>query len=364
MAKKLENDFRMWNRKRNLLFRKLKTDMGRSLIDYENKNVFSKSSLASIKRVIFLRNDDKIGDMIISTVSFRELKMELPKVKVGVITGPNAKQIIENNKNVDDIFIYKKNWLRIIKLGLNLRRINVDLYIDMDKNPTLETIVLIRLIRPRFAFGFNKNNFKAYNINHNFNFASHVTDWHNEMLKSLGLSLSNTNYEIIIPESIYKQAACFINSLPRTKKTVVLNLFAASRHRSLSFKQAYEIIKNLKNYNIILIGEEKKLTALIKDRMFPNNVFINSGHFSLSDSLALIAQASLTITTDTCIVHAADAFNKKIIAFYSAKNACKSSWLPLNSDSRIIKMPEEFSDEQPCKLANCVKKFTDELLTD
>jgi|GEM_PF-1122477 len=360
--KKLGNNFRIWNRKRNLRFRKLKADTGKLLLDYKNKNIFSKNSLASVKRVIFLRNDDKIGDMIISTVSFRELKKALPEARIGVITGPNAKQIIENNKNVDDIFIYKKKWREIIKLGLNLRRIKVDLYIDMDKSPTLETTVLLRLIRPRFAFGFNKNNFRAYNINRDFDFASHVTDWHNEMLKSLGLSLSNTNYEVIIPEPICKRADCFINSLPVTKKTVVLNLFAASHHKNISFEQTYTIAKKLTNFNIILLGEKKKLNDLIKNRIFPNNVFISRKYFSLLDSLAFVARSSLTITTDTCIVHAANAFNKNIIAFYKANNADKESWIPTSNNSRIIKMPDEFSAAQPDKLAECVKKYADELL--
>ena len=47
----------------------------------------------NIKSILFIRNDGKIGDMIINTLMFREIKKVYPQMKIGVVTRGANKQV-------------------------------------------------------------------------------------------------------------------------------------------------------------------------------------------------------------------------------------------------------------------------------
>lgn len=76
--------FRELNRRKNIYLRRLKARVVKWLLDKPNPNCFSPKDLPSIRKVLFLRNDNKLGDMIVSTFSFRELKKQLPSVEISV----------------------------------------------------------------------------------------------------------------------------------------------------------------------------------------------------------------------------------------------------------------------------------------
>ena len=57
-----------------------------------------------IKSILFLRYDGKIGDMIVNSLMFREIKKVYPDIKIGVVARGAAIDIIKNNPNVDEIY--------------------------------------------------------------------------------------------------------------------------------------------------------------------------------------------------------------------------------------------------------------------
>ena len=104
--------FRKLNRAIKGFLREKRLKLGKFLWDRKEKkenivleNFIEKNKINSI---LFLRYDGKIGDMIINTLMFREIKKRYPNVKIGVVARGNNKDIIENNKNVDKIYIYEK----------------------------------------------------------------------------------------------------------------------------------------------------------------------------------------------------------------------------------------------------------------
>ncbi|MBQ3437680.1 MAG: lipopolysaccharide heptosyltransferase family protein, partial [Fusobacterium sp.] len=57
-----------------------------------------------IKSIIFMRYDGKIGDMVVNTLMFREIKKFYPNIKIAVVTKGAARDIIKNNPYVDKIY--------------------------------------------------------------------------------------------------------------------------------------------------------------------------------------------------------------------------------------------------------------------
>ncbi len=328
--------FREWNRKKNLWLRAFKARAAQMLLDKQNPNRFTPAESGTIRKVLFLRHDNKLGDMIVSTLAFRELKKRLPQAEISVIAGPTAAKIIENNPHVSHIFLYKKNLSSVWRLGRRLARERFDLFIDMDKENSLETLLLLRLVRPRFAFGFNRHNVQMYNITTAFDFTKfHVTEWHKTAFKTLGLLEDNTfdaSYDLFIPAEAQNAARTFLKTLPANRKTVIFNPFAASKHRCFNFTQAKQTAKQLADSNVVLVGPPNALDSFGVGESCPNNLFKAPQElcrtYGVWASIALLAEADLLVSPDTYIIHAAAALKKPVCALYAPADG--TSWYPKN----------------------------------
>ncbi len=335
--------FRELNRKKNLYLRSLKAKAGKFLFERKNKNRFTPSQLKTFKKVLFLRNDDKIGDMIAQTMAFRELKKQLPKADLWVLAGENSAKVIENNRNLSNILFCRKKFFSVLRAGLKLRKERFDLYIDMDRENTFLTHMLLYLIKPRFAFGFNKTGFKAYNVTCALDFdKNHITAWHQAVFKALRLQKPAAEYDLFVPNSLKKEALKFLSSLPRAKANIALNAFASSKHRCLSALQIRQMAQSLPQYNFILIGPNEQAERL-KEASACKNVF-TAPKGDIFKSFAIIAITDLLITPDTAFVHAAAALGKKQICIYKESDkANQKIWAPVAGKSAIIQAPDEFS---------------------
>lgn len=336
-------NFRELNRKKNLYLRRLKAKAGKFLFDRKNKNRFTPSQLKTFKKILFLRNDNKIGDMIVNTLAFRELKKQLPQAQIYVLAGGSSAKTIENNRNLSGIFICRKKFWDTLKTGLKLRKEHFDLYIDLDRENIFLTHLLLFLLKPRFAFGFNKTDFKAYNITCPLDFDNnHITAWHSAMFKALRLQKPELNYDLFVPNSLKKEIQKQLSKLPKAKGNIALNAFASSKHRCLTALQVREIAQSMPQYNFILTGPYEQAKQL-KQAAGGNNLF-TAPQGDIFTSFAVIAVTDLLITPDTCFTHAAAALDKKQICIYKASDKFNLNiWRPLSEKAAILLAPDEFS---------------------
>ena len=54
-----------------------------------------------IKKMLFMRIDGKIGDYIISSFMFREIKKKYPHIQLDVISDNSLENLLKYNKNID-----------------------------------------------------------------------------------------------------------------------------------------------------------------------------------------------------------------------------------------------------------------------
>jgi ADP-heptose:LPS heptosyltransferase len=266
--------------------------------------------------------DDKIGDMIVSTLFYREIKKKIPQSKIYIITGKNAAQVVKYNPYVDNTYIYHSgnNFSDYKKIIKEFKTINFDLFVDMGNTLLKPSVLLmLRLISPRFLLGFNKENYKLFNISIPYIFGStHITSHYQAIFDFFDFGKINFQYEIFIPDEIKKQADNFYELLPKNKFNIVINPFGASKHRCVSWKQIIEIANNYSE-NIILVGQEHLLNKLIGAETLPNNIFLCSS-VSIDDSVlfscAIVSKCDLIVTPDTSLLHCAAGYNIPIVGLY------------------------------------------------
>lgn len=334
------------NHRINFALRSFKAKMAKIILDRKpHPSTYSVSDFYKFKHICFLRNDDKLGDMIISTFAFREIKKQFPNLKIIVIAGKNNSEIIKRNPYVDNIYIYERNFLKIFKLGIKLKKDVIDLYIDLDQKNTIESIILLKLANPIHAFGFNRQNWQLYDITENIDYHSrHITQCYDAMFERIGISpTTKKNYDIFLQQEEIIKAKKFLLSLPKGRMNIGINAFAGSRHRTLTYEQILELTNNMSDSNCILLGIHHQTAQLYHKGGFKNNVYLLPKDFGLYENFAIIRQLYCLITPDTSYTHVACAFDTPQVAIYRKNDLGNYKlWKPLSNKAAVIFAPDDY----------------------
>ena len=299
----------------------------------------------SIKSILFLRYDGKIGDMIVNSLMFREIKKVYPDIRIGVIARGAAIDIIKDNPNVDKIYKYYKDRKKIKDLALKIKEEKYDLLIDFSEMLRVNQMMLINLCRARINTGLDRKDWELFDLSiesgKDFKWTEHITKRYLAYLIKLGLKKENINisYDIYLKDE--KKYEVVLNEIKESKK-LILNPYGASKHKSFSIETLENIITYLKDKDIAIIltyfGDKyKELEFLEKKYKY---VYIPKKIESILDTAILIKKSDYGISPDTSIVHIASAFNKKMITVYPPKGGKYGVdhlvWAPKSEYSRVI----------------------------
>ena len=299
----------------------------------------------SIKSILFLRYDGKIGDMIVNSLMFREIKKVYPDIKIGVVARGAAIDIIKDNPNVDRIYEYYKDRKKIKDLALKIKEEKYDLLIDFSEMLRVNQMMLINLCGARINIGLDRKDWELFDLSiesgKDFKWTEHITKRYLAYLIKLGLKKENINisYDIYLKDE--KKYEVFFNEIKESKK-IILNPYGASKHKSFNVETLENIITYLKDKDIAIIltyfGDKyKELEFLEKKYKY---VYIPKKIESILDTAILIKKSDYVISPDTSIVHIASAFNKKMITVYPPKGGKYGVdhlvWAPKSEYSRVI----------------------------
>ena len=299
----------------------------------------------SIKSILFLRYDGKIGDMIVNSLMFREIKKVYPDIRIGVIARGAAIDIIKDNPNVDKIYKYYKDRKKIKDLALKIKEEKYDLLIDFSEMLRVNQMMLINLCGARINIGLDRKDWELFDLSiesgKDFKWTEHITKRYLAYLIKLGLKKENIDisYDIYLEDE--KKYEAFFNEIKESKK-LILNPYGASKHKSFNIETLENIITYLKDKDIAIIltyfGDKyKELEFLEKKYKY---VYIPKKIESILDTAILIKKSDYVISPDTSIVHIASAFNKKMITVYPPKGGKYGVdhlvWAPKSEYSRVI----------------------------
>lgn len=316
MIRKLNRLFQSYAREKRLKIGKFIWDRKEKKEIIQGNNFLKDNN---IKSILFLRYDGKIGDMVINTIMFREIKKYYPDIKIGVVSRGGATDIIVNNKNVDKIYKYEKNRKKIKELAKEIATEKYDLLIDFSEMLRVNEMMFINLCHARFNMGINKDNWNMFDINCILPKESyHISHIYDSVLKLLGIEDRDLNYDLYFSKDEINNVENFLKDI-RDKEIIVFNPFAASKHRDINEENIDNIIKIIlqrKNVAVIIIGETKRKEKIEEFlNKYEGKVFFPQLN-SIMESAYLIKKADFVITPDTSIVHISACFKKPMIAIY------------------------------------------------
>ncbi|MGL5123928.1 MAG: glycosyltransferase family 9 protein [Fusobacteriaceae bacterium] len=338
--------FRKLNRRLQDYMRPKRLAIGKWFWDRKKKNEILNINMSKINSIVFLRYDGKIGDMVVSTFLFREVKKNYPHINIGVVTRGSAMDIIKNNPYVDTIYNYEKGKEKY--LGQKISDEKYDILVDFSEILRVKDMKLINLCHAKINMGLNKKGWNLFDISvelkDTLNEKQHISSRYAEYLKKLNIKKINFSYEIFTDIENENKIKKWYDKINIEKKLIaILNPYGASKYRSLNEEKIIEIIKMLemKNYLIVPIyspNKKEELKKIIKKNNL-KNIFLKEDINSILDSSLLIKYSNLVVSPDTSIIHIAKAYDKKIIGIYREEKIGENNfaiWSPDSKKAKII----------------------------
>ena len=168
-------------------------------VDFDIKNV---------KNVLFFRYD-RIGDMVIATPVFRELKLAHPHVKITVLASKINEEVLINNPYVDQIVTnHKNNFFSDLPLLLKLRKQKFDVCIEFDHSVVPHAIIRLKIINPKKVisikkdgrYGLNGNELSLYDIYIEKPKQGHFRDIWLGLLKPFNINPKSNEYDLFVDD--------------------------------------------------------------------------------------------------------------------------------------------------------------------
>lgn len=338
------------------LFKKFKKKLqewriiiGKYLLDSYSK---ASSSLQSnnIHSIVFLRQDGKIGDYIVSSFVFREIKKVAPHIQLSVVCTNKNRELFDNNPYIDTVFIVKaKSIISYWLVGLIIKKRNIDIVIDPTSFIRNRDLVLIRTINASYNIGFDKENYKIFNLSIK-NHGQHYTEIYKKAISFVGINNPDCAYDIPVSVSHQQTIQNFLKN-NHISDYIAINFFGAAKSRRFTKEKISRFLEffnqTLPNTTFILLTYPS-VTSTLEEILSKGikNCFIYRNTISIQDTIELIRHARVVITPDTATVHIAAGLNKQIIAFYKDDGA--TCWLPKSNNTvHLLFYKENINEIQP-----------------
>lgn len=327
---------RKLNRKFQDYMRPKRLKIGRLIWD-RKKEKPEKLDMEQVKSILIMRDDGKIGDMVITTAIFREIKKVYPNIKIGLILRENTLDIVKNNRYIDKKYIYEKG--KEGKLGKEISKERYDILINFSELLRVNQMKLVNLSNAKINIGLNKEGWNLFQISYKKNDNEHISELYKTILKIIGIDNPDMSYDIEIPKEVSEKVDRLVE---KDKEIVILNPYAASKHRSLNRENILKVSKKLlqKDNRVLYIIGEKSKESEIKDIISELGERVKYPKLDgILGVASLISKANYVVTPDTSIVHITAAFKIPMIAIYRAdseEDRNSKLWAPNYSGGKQI----------------------------
>ncbi|MDE1335129.1 glycosyltransferase family 9 protein [Vibrio aestuarianus] len=304
-----------------------------------DKKKVTNFDLVNTKSILFIRNDAKLGDAIVSSGVLKKLKKYRPEIKIKVLTTSAMAPLFEEHFGVDQVVHLSKRPSYSEMKDVCEQVGSVDVVVSLNLDMKMKDIYLLNKLKSKINIGLDSNlNLINFNVSNDI-INMHYADKFNYIATLLGITELAENYIVPLVPSSMEKAQNFLSE-NNIDKFVLINPFGSGSERKLNKDSVNKIISAIKEWDkslsVVLLSAPD--TRELLDSMSLTTTSIS--HFDQSDSIydaiAIVEKAKLVVSVDTSIVHIASGFNKKQIAIYKQDKVNFSNWHPNSEHANVI----------------------------
>ncbi len=297
--------------------------------------------------ILFIRWDAKLGDTVVLSWVWRELKKHRPDLKLWVTTGVDFVEIFDHTFEFDRVVLSpeRPGYWSVFKIAKKLKRPRY--VVHLSQALKARDLLLLYLIRPAHVAGLDDGlkciDIKLGEVTDNRHFSEKPVP----LLEKLSVPVDNRRYWL--PEN--KVTHSHVMSYWRDKLVIGFCPFGASRHRSFSDLKIVSAIKSMLaiaakrslSVSVFMIAtpdKEKGLVDLLMANDLSSKVFLRPT-LDLTEFFEQVRACQGVVSVDTSAVHVAAGLDKPLLAIYNPpdlspliKSNNYNSWHP-NSDQAI-----------------------------
>ncbi len=175
------------------------------------------------KNILFLRYD-RIGDMVITTPVFRELKLAYPEINITVLASKANHCVLLNNPYVDRVITnHKNNLLKDLPTLLALRKEKFDVCVEFDHSVIPHAILRLKIIKPRKIisvikegrYGVKGDELKLYDYFTEKPKDTHFRDIWLNTLNPFGVTPKSKQYDLFCSDQQKRNAVDFLSQFQK-----------------------------------------------------------------------------------------------------------------------------------------------------
>lgn len=314
-----------------------------------------------MKNILFL-HVGRIGDMILMTGFFDQLKRDYPDCTLDVIAGPSNAIVLKNNPAIRRVIPLVKSPLGLIRFISELRSQHYDLYIDPKDHYSGEGYWIAKAVRASLKVGFKKGNNSPFQYSNvaglDPNKILHYAELPYQAAKQVGITFLNPTIRPRLHPSEQNQTRIkeYLSERGIPDEYVVLNLSASQPIKEWPIGRWAELLHYQPCERPIIICSPPSAVATAVELSAQLNQC--AGVFSsadLLDAAELIRRSSGLLSPDTSLLHVAAAFDRPIFGLYSGREHFYRKFSPLSSTQVVVKGEPDKSGIQTISVQQAIE---------
>ena len=300
-----------------------------------------------------------MGDLVLTTPIFRELKRVFPQAEITFLTSAGDGSVLNNNPYIDH-FIWHKRKESFSELNKLTKKLHLDKYdIIYDAHRSLRSMWIVWNLtkigfnkKPNVWFIKKRSWQRSLFINFKLNFLKNTPSQRQHLLQPLQkqTSLVLNNYTELFPDpDTVMQIKNFLKKYNLLhKKYIAIGASASYPLKRWPLKYFKKLISILikQDLPVVLVGGANEIENIILEKDFSGKIINAAGKFSPLESAELLRHARIVITNDTSISHLAESMKTPAIVFFGA-TVREFGYSPFLKESKIMETKENLNC-RPC----------------
>ena len=319
--------------------------LGRWLFD-RPLTTASGCQLQACRRILLIRWDAKLGDAIVSSFLFRELRKANPALSIEVITTEAMAGLFQESWRPDRLYRCSKRagYRELAQLATEIGQ--VDLVVHFSKVFKMKDLYFIHRLAPRHLAGLD-DELSCVDIKLGQACRSlHFADKFARLLQQCGVGAVDTRYWL--PRCAASELALRATWPTDYPQIIAINPFGASRARKLRQPAVLRLIALLKasapECGICLLyppNERHTVEQIVAQSGAPGLFYYQQSR-TIYDVIAQLSAVDGLISVDTATIHIGAGLGLPLLALYNPDLENHADWGPRNPLAQSL-----FSAAQP-----------------
>jgi len=277
----------------------------------------------ALKKIVFIR-PGKLGDLIVATPFFCQLKQTIPDLHIAVVCSSYNKIAVQNNPFIGELKVVNfHSVIAVCKLIQWIKKGNFDWMIDLTPGISRTSTLISRLVKSErtFTAGMHKGKFRKYFDITTDNQGLHIIDRNKFLIEAVtGMSFSGTSQVKIYVLPVHEEnAQRLLNDIDKNRFIVGINCSAGEPERQWS-KEKYSklvtyLIEKYPMIHIVLIavGEQREWVQEFSTR---NERVISLAGSDFLTVVAAMSHLNMFFSPDTSLIHIAGGLGIPVVGMY------------------------------------------------